>query len=133
MQNQVVEPASASLSKEFVSFARRQLVNATMFHSPNRRDEDRFPMMLPVIAVAVDEHLQPASDVFEMISRDVASASIGLFHPEPLTHERFVIRLDLAQTMTNLLIELIWQSQMGPFHGSAAKYLKKLEHFPVDI
>ena len=112
MQTETADYAKTKLSREFIDFARRQLVNATMFRTPNRRQEERFPMMLPIVAVAIDENNEPISEVFEMISRDVASATIGLFHQEPLQHDRFAIRLCLAQTMTDLAVELIWQNQM---------------------
>ena len=125
---------TTSLTPEFIGFAKRQLINATMFvdHN-NRRGEDRHPMMLPILAVAIDDEGNAISEVFEMISRDVASATIGLFHQEELQHKYFAIRLSLANILTDLSIEVLWQAPQGPFFGSAARYLKKLNQFPTDL
>jgi hypothetical protein len=124
---------TGTVSKELVDFARRQLVNATLYKGDERRREDRHPMMVPVLAVAVDENNQPLGDPFEAITRDVAATSIGLFHAEPIKHDRLAIHMTLANTDVDLVIRLMWRRPMGPFYGSAGVYLEKLDRFPIAI
>lgn len=125
-------PKTAKLSQELIDFARRQLAKSSLY-DPNKRREERFLMMLPVVAVELDAAGEPSSEIFEMVSRDVASASVGLFHHDPLNSKRFAMRISLAGIITDLEAEVIWQASMGPFHGSAARYIKRLPNFPLDL
>lgn len=89
-------------------------------------------MMLPVLAVPVDEDNQPIGHVFEMVTHDVASTSIGLFHEASLTAKRPAIQLVLAGIQVKLILQVIWKSPMRPFYGSAGWYREKLNRFPGD-
>ena len=124
---------SGTLSSELVAFAKRQLVNATMYKGDQRRRETRCPMMLPVMAVPVDSQFKPIGDPFEMITRDVSSQSIGLIHAQQLVDDRIAIHLVLAGTQVDLVIELCWSEPMGPFYGSGGVYLAKLNEFPCHL
>lgn len=124
---------TGTVSKELVDFARRQLVNATLYKGDERRREERHPMMVPVLAVGVDENNQPLGEPFDAITRDVATTSIGLFHAEPILHERLAIHMTLANTDVDLVITMKWKSPMGPFYGSAGVYVEKLDRFPVPV
>ncbi|MEM7475322.1 MAG: hypothetical protein AAF483_10050 [Planctomycetota bacterium] len=131
--DEVTAKYRGNLSKPFIEFARRQLVNATMFEPSERRNEDRHPMMLPVLIVPINESNDPVGPVAEAITRDVASTSIGLFHEDPMEHTRLAVRMDLANVEVNLALKIIWASDMGPFFGSAGWYTRKLNEFPADI
>ena len=123
---------TGQLSSELVAFARRQLVNATLYKGDQRRREERHPMMLPVLAVSVDESNQPIGDPFEVITRDVAATSIGLIHAEHMPHDRIAIHMTLANTEVDLVVELKWREPLGPFYGSGGAYLERLDRFPCD-
>ena len=69
----------------------------------------------------------------EVISRDVSSKSIGLFHTDEIEHERIAIHMNLADTEVNLIVALKWHSPMGPFYGSGGEYVEKLDQFPGDL
>jgi hypothetical protein len=124
---------TGTVPQELVDFARRQLVNATLYRGDERRREERHPMMVPVLAVGVDENNQPLGEPFEAITRDVAATSIGLFHAEPILHDRLAIHMTLANTDVDLVIALKWKRPMGPFYGSAGVYMDKLDRFPIKI
>ena len=123
---------TGQLSSELVAFARRQLVNATLYKGDRRRREERHPMMLPVLVVPVDEDNQPISVPFEVITRDVAATSIGLIHAEQMPHDRIAIHMTLANTEVDLVVELKWREPLGPFYGSGGDYLERLDRFPCD-
>jgi hypothetical protein len=124
---------TGNVSKELVDFARRQLVNATLYKGDERRREERHPMMVPVLAVGVDEDNHPLGDPFDAITRDVGATSIGLFHAEAILHDRLAIHMKLANADVDLVITLMWKSPMGPFYGSAGVYVEKLDRFPIEI
>ncbi|MCM2369189.1 hypothetical protein [Aporhodopirellula aestuarii] len=121
---------SGTLSPELVAFARRQFVNATLYKGRQRRREERFPMTVPVVGVAVDELNQPTSDPFEMITRDVGAKSIGLIHEDPMIHDRIAVHLEMGGADVDLVVVLKWRDALGPFYGSGGIYLERLERFP---
>jgi hypothetical protein len=124
---------TGTLSQELIDFARRQLVNAVMYKGDERRRDQRYPMMLPVLVVPVDEDNQAIGEMFEVISRDVASNSIGLFHTEKISHHRVAIHMLLANTEVNLVIEVTWEGPQGPFRGFGGRYVDKIAKFPVTL
>lgn len=133
----IIDEVSASyvgkLSQPFLNFARRQLVNASGYSSVEVRSEERQPMMLPAVVVAIDDFDHPLGEVHEVVTRDVASTSIGLLHEEALKHKRVALRMMLAGAEVNLVLQIVWQSEMGPYFGSAGWYVKKLNEFPAEI
>lgn len=133
--NATVFGYSGTLSQELVDFARRQLVNATLYrgNDDDRRHEQRKPMMLPVIAVPVDEDNQPLGDPFELITRDVSPTSIGLLSDKRITRERLAIHLAIAGTEINLVIVVLWSDPMGPFFGAGGRYVEILSEFPCEL
>lgn len=133
MIDEVSDGYTGQLSKPFIEFARRQLVNATRYCAVERRAEERHPMLIPAIVVPVDDDNRPIGDPMEVVTRDVASTSIGLFHEGPLRNKRMALRMKLAGAEVNLLLQVIWHSEMGPFFGSAGWYVKKLDEFPYEL
>lgn len=123
---------TGTLPQELVDFARRQLINAVLYKGDERRREQRYPMMLPVLLVPVDENNQSIGETIEVITRDIASSTIGLFHVERIEHKRLAIHMKLADTEVNLAVEVTWEGPLGPFRGLAGRYLEKLAQFPGD-
>ena len=130
MIDEVTGIYSGTLSRPFLEFARRQLVNATLYRGAERRLEDRHPMMLPGLVVPVDESNQTIGEVSEVVTRDVATSSIGLFHQEPFDEKRLALHMHMSGTKVNLIIKVIWKGPMGPFFGSAGWYVDKIDDFP---
>jgi hypothetical protein len=119
-----------TLPKELVDFARRQVVNAMLYKGHERRVEGRYPMMLPVHAVWVDENNESIGESFDLITRDVSSTGIALIHNRPINRDRMAIHFIIAETEVDLVIEMIWSRDMGPFYGAAGRFVAKLDHFP---
>ena len=122
---------TANLSKELADFARRQLVNATLNGGIDRRREKRHAMMVPVLAVPVDDQNQPLGDPFQAITRDLCATSVGLIHADPIEHDRLAIAMTIADTNVNLVISMTRKTPMGPFYGSAGKFVERLDRFPA--
>jgi hypothetical protein len=120
-----------ALPKELIDFARRQVVNATLYKGDERRSEGRHPMMLPVRAVQVDDENQPLGPSFDLITRDLSSKSISLIHTDRIDCDRLAIHFFIAGTDVNLVIELVWSGEMGPFYGAAGRFVVKLDEFPA--
>jgi len=121
----------ATIPPELVDFARRQVVNALMYKGDERRREARMPMIIPVRMVVVDDDNQPLGEPLQAVTRDVSNSSIGLIHIDPLQGERFAIEMSLAQTDVVMIIALMWTGAMGPFYGTAGRFIEKLDEFPA--
>lgn len=132
MIDEVTGVYHGSLTKPFLEFARRQLVNATLHGGNEKRLEARHPMMLPALVVPIDERNFPVDETIEVVTRDVASTSIGLFHQEPLDprHKRLALQMFMVGNEVNLVLQVVWRGPMGPFFGSAGWYLDRLDSFP---
>lgn len=119
-----------TLPRELVDFARRQVVNAMLYKGSERRREGRYPMMVPVRALWLDDHYEPIGGHFDLITRDMSASAIGLLHTEPLEGERMAIQFVIADTKVNMVIDMIWNREMGPFYGAAGRFVTRLDAFP---
>ena len=124
------QSAIKTLPKELVDFARRQVVNAMFFKGDERRREGRYPMMLPVRAVQVDADNKPLGECFDLITRDMSSTGISLIHTDPIQGDRLAIHFFIAETEVNLVIDIVWSRELGPFYGAAGRFVVKLDQFP---
>ncbi|MGB0599515.1 MAG: hypothetical protein ACPGLY_22765 [Rubripirellula sp.] len=122
---------TSNLPQELVDFARRQVVNAIMYKGDQQRRDERQPMLMPVLAVAVDQENQPLGETFNLITRDISPNTIGLIYTEPLDADRLVVQFSIAGTDVTLVTELVWSGAMGPFYGCACRYVDRLDQFPV--
>ena len=119
------------LPPELVDFARRQFVNAMLYKGDERRREQRHPMVVPVRAVAVDEKDRALGTAFDLVTRDVGSSSIGMFHTEPVEADRLALHLQIAGTDVDLVIRVLSRAPMGPFYTVGGEYLHRLSQFPL--
>ena len=126
-----VEPVL--VSQELADFARRQYVNARLYKGEERRIEGRHMMMMPVWVVPVNSDNEATGEPIQIITRDISSRGIGLYHEAPINDDRLAIQFEIADTEVNLVIDLLWMRPMGPFYGSAGSYAEKLDQFPVDL
>ena len=127
------EDHADTISRELADFARRQLVNATLYAGDERRREERRSIIAPALVVGVDEENRPLEEPFEAITRDVTSSSISLYHADETPHERFAIHMTLADTEIDLVVTAKWKGPMGPYYGLAGVYVAKLDRFPTQL
>ena len=118
------------LPKELVDFARRQIVNATLYKGDERRNEGRHHMMLPVRAVAIDANNHSTGETFDLITRDVSASAVSLFHSEKIVDKRLAIQLRIAGEEVNVVIDVVWSEPLGPFYGASGEFREKLDQFP---
>ncbi len=131
--DEVSQDYDGTLSREFIEFARRQLVNASTYRGSEKRGEGRQPMMLHAMVVPIDENNQAIGRPIEVVTRDVASTSIGLFHEQPLEHKRHALKMRMAGVDICVVVSRIWMGEMGPFYGSAGWFVEQLSELPVEI
>ena len=121
---------TSHLPQELVDFARRQIVNATMYKSDERRLEGRHHILLPVRAIPVDANNDPTGDSFEMITRDIAVSAISLLHTDQIDDPRLALQLRIAGETVNVVVDVVWSEPLGPFYGAGGEFRDKLDCFP---
>jgi hypothetical protein len=131
----LTEPVSTQsmdhLPVELVDFARGEFVRAMAYRGDERRSEGRYPMLVPILAVAMDEDGLPTGPPMDMITRDISATSIGVIHSEPITAERLAIQVRLAGRDVDLIARVVWSRPLGPFFAAAGQYVGRLDRFPV--
>jgi hypothetical protein len=121
---------TSHLPKLLVDFARRQIVNATLYKGDERRNEGRHHIMLPVRAVPVDSYNRPIGDEFDLITRDISATAISLLDTAQIVDGRLAIQLRIAGEDVNVVIDVVWTEPLGPFYGAGGEFRDKLDHFP---
>jgi len=117
-------------SRELTDFAERHVRNAVRYHEFDRRGERRHFMVVPVLAVPVDEQYQPIGDCTAVVTRDISSQGIGLVHPLTLGPSLVAIRMQLAGEEVNAVIDIAWSKPLGPFELSGGLFVARLKRFP---
>lgn len=123
-------PKELAPPQELIDFAERHIRNASVYSKLERREQKRHFIVVPVVAVPVDEQFQPIGDAVALVTRDISSKGIGLVHFEPLSQGLLAIRMRLAGDEVNVVIEIGWSKPLGPFELSGGRFVAKLESFP---
>ncbi|MEM7478403.1 MAG: hypothetical protein AAF483_25755 [Planctomycetota bacterium] len=122
-----------TITDSFARFAKRQYMNATMYKGhDDRRCEERHPLLVVVLAVGLNAQNEPIGQPFEMITRDVSDSALGLISAEVLQENRIAGMFELKGRNILFTAELIRRQSMGPYHGSAVRFVDELERFPVN-
>lgn len=53
-----------------------------------------------------------------------------LIHLVPIPAERLALHMVLVNTEVNLVARVVWRGPLGPFYGTGAEFISKLQHFP---
>ena len=117
-------------SKELVSFAERQVRNAVRYSGFERRSEKRNFMVIPVLAVPVDEQFNPIGDCVAVVTRDITSEGIGLVHPQCALGDRLALQMPLAGEEVNVVVKIEWCKPLGPYELSGGRFVARLDSFP---
>jgi hypothetical protein len=113
-----------------VSFVKRQLRDAHLQRDVDRRDAERRPMLVSVVAQPVDEQYRAIGKPFALVTRDISEKGIGLVHSEPIADDLLAIQMSLADEEVNVVVRLRWSKAMGPFYYLGGEFVAKLASFP---
>ena len=124
-------PGLEHFPTELVQFARRQIVNAALHKGDELRSEGRYPMLVPLRAIEVDQDNNPRGEEMELVTRDISATGIGMIYTEKIEAKRMAIQFLMAGTEVNLVVDVVWSGALGPFYGAGGKYIEKLDEFVV--
>lgn len=120
-----------TISPEMRRFAKRQYRNAVNFPTrDDRRANERFPILVPVLAIPIDENGKATDAPFDMLTRDVSEVAIGLIHADKFGAKELAIQFETNGEMIRHRMTRIWQDLMGPYYGSALAFGDEIDYMP---
>jgi hypothetical protein len=131
----IIEQPSLSLqpSPLLVAFAKRQVRNAQMHAGPERRNESRELMVIPVVVQPIDEHNFPLAQPLAMVTRDLATRGVSLIHEQRLLYDRLALRFIVQDEEAILVGAVRWKKPVGPFYSCGCEIVGRLDTFPSSL
>jgi hypothetical protein len=106
MSTVAIAVGAGEVSPETVaSFFQEIILEYHSFQHLVRRATPREPVSIPVQAVMLDDDMQAVSPPFHMVTRDISSTGVGLFHTEML--ERGLIQLEFSSPVTEAVLKIV--------------------------
>ena len=70
-----------------------KLLDVAPIHPNDQRQEDRYPLVLPVPVLPLDSNLHPSGSLCTMQTRDISTSGVGLAHAEPVSATHLAVQL----------------------------------------
>jgi hypothetical protein len=115
---------------DLVSFVKRRLRDAHLQRDVDRREEERHPMLVSVLAQPVDEQYRAIGEPFALVTRDISEKGIGLVHIKPIADNLLALQMSLVGEEVNVVVRLLWSKVFGPFYYIGGEFVAKLVSFP---
>jgi hypothetical protein len=103
-------------SSSLLQFVKRRVAQQEAYGGPERRNELRCLLVMPVVVQAVDQNIVPIGDAQAMVISDVSASGIGMVHEHPFGHTRIIIHLSYPEDGKILTAEVRWSKPLGPFY-----------------
>jgi hypothetical protein len=120
----------ANPPRELVEFAERHVLNLKLYAGAERRSEMRHLLVVPVLAVPVDDDCEPIGSPFHIVTRELSSKGAGLVHFERIQYKKLALQLCLPNSKVNLVARVVWRKPLGPLYGTGLEFIARLKEFP---
>ena len=98
------------------------------YDGPERRHDERQPLVALVSAIPVDEQAQPIGEEFTVVTRNISTKGISLFHTAPIETEFLAIELPgNEEPKTQVVIRVVHSRSVGHAHEIGGEFVTKLE------
>ena len=105
-----------------------QRLTPDAYDGPERRGEDRVPLVALVPAIEVDENSQPVGEEFTVVTRNISTRGISLFHPTPIDAKYLAIELPGSQDVkTQVVMRIVHCRSVGQAQEIGGEFVTKLE------
>ncbi len=127
----VFTPGALAPSPELLSFAQRQLITAQQAEhlapDEERRHMQRRYLVEPVIVHCVDRRFRALSEPRVAVTRDISPLGIGLIMEHAAVSKRLALQFTLDGEQHCVVVEVAWQTAMGPFDFLGGPFVAELE------
>jgi len=118
--------------EEIAEFVQRIVGRLTHYRGKERRGERRHRLAIPLLAVPLNEELQPVGDAFAAVSRDISSRGVALYYTCPVESPFLAVELtDHEGRKLQAAIEVLRCEPVDSFHEVAGKFVTKVYEAPA--
>jgi hypothetical protein len=119
------KPAAKGPPTRVERFIRSVIRSEKFFEGSERRLTLRYPVTMPVRAVALDEKQKPTGGPFLAVTRDISVGGLCMYHLEPV--ESRWLQLELANNgqpeQLRVVMEVVRCSKTGPLYEIAGRFV----------
>jgi hypothetical protein len=108
-------------------FVERMIRNAQYYSGPERREERRYALAIPMSAVPLDATYQRAGDLFVAVSRDISTRSAALFHSRRVYTPHLAVELTApGGEKLRVVLKVLRCRPVGMFYQIAGPFVSRL-------
>lgn len=111
---------------ELVDFVKRQIRDAPVSYGAERRMEERYLMLVPVLAQPLDAEFRPMGEPFLAVTRDISRGGIGLVHSHPIRSPMVSLRMSLAGEEVKVVAKVKWCEALGPYYYLGGEFARSV-------
>ncbi len=112
---------------EIAEFVQRLVSRLVHYRGKERRAIRRHRLAIPVLAVPLDDDLQPAGDSFAAVTRDISTRGLAIYHNRPLECHYLAVELtDHEGRKLEAAVEVLRCEPVESFFEIAGKFVTKV-------
>jgi hypothetical protein len=120
------------LPEEIAEFVQRIVGHLTHYQGLERRAIRRHRLAMPVVAVPLDDDLQPVGDTFAAVTRDISARGLALYHSRPVESPYLAVELaDHEGQKLEAAVELLRCDPVDSFYEIAGTFVTKVYVPPI--
>jgi hypothetical protein len=99
-------------------------LTADAYEGPDRRIEQRYPLLVSVQAQAIDADGNRTGVPISGISRDLSASGISILTVTPIAGRRVALRMSRKDVgMIEILLDVVRSRAIGPFFETAGRFI----------
>ncbi len=118
--------------EEIAEFVQRLVSRLVHYRGKERRTARRHRVAIPVLAVPLDDDLQPAGDSFAAVTRDISSRGLALYHNRAVESPYLAVELaDHEGQKLEAAVEVLRCEPVDSFYEIGGKFVTKVYVPPI--
>jgi hypothetical protein len=118
--------------EDIAQFVQRLVGRLALYRGKERRTIRRHRVAIPVLAVPLDDDLQPAGDSFAAVTRDISTRGLALYHKRPVEAPYLAVELaDHEGKKLEAALEVLRCEPVDSFYEIAGKFVTKVYVPPI--
>ncbi|MGO8691059.1 MAG: PilZ domain-containing protein [Thermoguttaceae bacterium] len=105
---------------------------ATEYEGPQRRGSRRLPVVVPVVAMPLDNNFRPMGTTFAAITRDLSTGGLRLFSTRAANSKFLAVELTSSSDENmQVVLEVLRCKAIGRFYEIAGKLVARTDDGPA--
>jgi PilZ domain len=105
-------------------FVQRLVHDKTHYSGPERRHSPRYPLVVPVSVMPLDEQFRPAGTLYRAVTRNISGSGVSI-----LSHTRFqakylsLLLVNSSADYLEVIVHVARYNMVGPMHEYAGPFV----------